>query len=147
MQLSLTPILLAIELGFLLVLVRRYADTAPAGPVHAYWLWIGAYALATTALGARGVYIAEGLLRWLPGLWLPVVTVAACVVPVLLFDRVRAGLREIADATPWHWFAYFHALRIAALGTAYKTWVGEFPAYFELLVGVPDLLFGISALC
>ncbi len=76
MQLSLTPILLAIELSFLLVLVRRYAGTAPAGPVHAYWLWIAAYALATTALGARGVYIAEGLLRWLPGLWLPVVTVA-----------------------------------------------------------------------
>ena len=44
------------------------------------------------------------------------------------------------------WFAYFHALRITALGTAAKTAGGEFPLYFEILVGIPDLLFGISAL-
>ena len=44
-----------------------------------------------------------------------------------------AGIRK-----PWHWFAYFHGLRIAALGTAYKTMIGEFPAYFEYGVGIPD---------
>lgn len=146
MQLSLAPILLAIELGFLLALVRHGGRTAPVGgPAHAYWLWLVAYGVTASALGAHGVYIAEGLLRWLPALWLQVVTVAACVMPVLWSERVRADLRQIADATPWHWFAYFHALRIAALGTVYKTWIGEFPAYFELLVGVPDLLFGMSA--
>jgi len=34
----------------------------------------------------------------------------------------------------------------AALGTAYKTIIGEFPESFEIFVGIPDLLFGISAL-
>ena len=54
-------------------------------------------------------------------------------------------MRRIVDHTTWHWFAYFHGLRIAALGTAYKTIIGEFPVYFETIVGIPDLLFGISA--
>ncbi len=74
------------------------------------------------------------------------VTVSACLAPVLLFAGVRNGLRGIVDCTPLHWFAWFHALRLAALGTAYKTAIGEFPVYFELLVGIPDLLFGISAI-
>ena len=51
----------------------------------------------------------------------------------------------VVDNTPWHWFAYFHGLRIAELGTAYKTMIGEFPAYFEYGVGIPDFLFGVSA--
>jgi hypothetical protein len=67
------------------------------------------------------------------------------VLPLVLFDRVRDGMGRIVDTTPWHWIAYFHGLRIAALGTAYKTILGQFPAYFEILVGIPDLLFGLSA--
>ncbi|MEM7025360.1 MAG: hypothetical protein AAF637_22635, partial [Pseudomonadota bacterium] len=68
------------------------------------------------------------------------------VVPVLLFGSVRDGLRQIVDTTPWHWFAWFQAIRITALGTLYKTWVGAFPVWFEVFVGIPDLLFGASAL-
>lgn len=140
MQPSLTPVLLAIELGFLLLLARGHPASIR------YWVWLVCYALGAAALGARGLYVDPAVLASLPGLWIQGLTSAAFVVPVLLFRRLREELREIADTTPWHWLAYFHALRIAALGTAYKTWIGEFPAYFELLVGVPDLLFGISAL-
>ena len=140
MQLSLTPFLLAAELGFLLWLAR-------GRPIAIrYWFWLLAYGLAAAAIGMRNVYVHPLLLPWLPALWLQVVTIAAFVVPVLLFPRLREELRQIADVTPWHWLAWFHALRIAALGTAYKTQLGEFPVYFELGVGVPDLLFGISAL-
>ena len=149
MQLSLTPFLLAIELGFVFLLAwrcgRRSTVRTPMFPVYAYLSWLAAYGVVTSILGARGVYVADELLRWLPGLWLQLITVAAAVAPVVLIAPVRQGLREIVDATPWHWFAYFHGLRITALGTAYKTAVGEFPAYFGILVGVPDLLFGLSA--
>ncbi len=69
----------------------------------------------------------------------------AASLPIVLFGAVRDGLRRTVDNTPWHWFAYFHGLRIAALGTAYKTAIGEFPPSFEYGVGIPDLLFGISA--
>lgn len=149
MQPSLTPFLLAIELGFVFVLARRSGRIASSRatmlPIYAYLSWLAAYAIATSVVGARGLYVSDELLRLLPGLWIQLITVAAFVVPVVLFDRVRHGLRQIVDATPLHWFAYFHGLRIAALGTAYKTMIGEFPVYFEVLVGIPDLLFGISA--
>lgn len=149
MQLSMTPILLAIEFGFLFVWALRSArDAHTRGamlPVYLYLSWLVAYGTATSFLGARGLYVTDALLLWLPGLWLQLITVAAAVAPVLLVETVRQGLRRIVDTTPLHWFAIFHGMRIAALGTLAKTASGEFPLYFEILVGVPDLLFGISA--
>ena len=148
-QLSLTPVLLAIEIGFIFFLALRggHLDSSNRNmkSVYIYLLLITAYAAVTSILGARGVFISDRLLQLLPGLWLQVITVLICVLPVVLFDSIRNGLRRLVDVTPLHWFAYFHGLRIAALGTAYKTYIGEFPAYFEGLVGIPDLLFGISA--
>ena len=150
MKLSLAPILLSVELGFLLLLAWRCAGRGEArinmAPVYVFFLWVTFYGILTSILGARGVYISEAILKTLPGLWLQVVTVGVIVIPVVLFPSVRNGLRAIVDTIPWHWFAYFHALRIAALGTAYKTMIGEFPAYFEYAVGVPDFFFGLSAL-
>ncbi len=71
MQISLTPILLAIELGFVLMLARRSDRIAPAQgsmrPVYVYLLWVTAYAIITSILGARGVYTSDDLLKTLPG--------------------------------------------------------------------------------
>ena len=58
----------------------------------------------------------------------------------------RDALGKVIGATPLHWLVYFHALRISAVGTAFETARGKFPESFELAVGVPDLLFGLSAL-
>ncbi len=149
MQLSLTPVLLAVELGFLFALAwrcgRRAEVQGTLHPTYLYLLWLAAYGVITSVLGAQGVYVSDDLLRSLPGLWLQLITVAVSVIPVVIFAGLRQNLRQIVDSTPWHWFAYFHGLRIAALGTAYKTWIGEFPVHFEVLVGIPDLLFGLSA--
>lgn len=146
---SLTPILVGIEIGVIYVLAVRCGRLSSSNhnmkSVYLYLLLITAYAIATSILGARSFFISTELLQLLPGLWLQVVTVLICVLPIVLFDSVRSGMRQIVDVTPLHWFAYFHGLRVAALGTAYKTYIGEFPAYFAGLVGVPDLLFGISA--
>ncbi|MCZ6496620.1 MAG: hypothetical protein O6924_10645 [Alphaproteobacteria bacterium] len=150
MQFSSTPVLVAIELGFVAVLAWRSGQLAreryDVWSVYVYLTWVAAYGVVTSILGARGVYVSEDLLKWLPGLWLQLITVAVCVGPVVLFKGLRNSLRRIVDGTPWHWFAYFHGLRIAALGTAYKTITDEFPAYFEIFIGIPDLLFGLSAL-
>lgn len=150
MHLSLTPVLLAAELGFLFLLASHAGKVVLPRPnmlpVRIYLLWLVTYGLATSILGARGLYTHPQTLDLLPGLWLQLVTVAATVLPAIFFGPVRDGLRLMVDATPWHWFACFHVMRIAALGTAFKTMTGEFPFYFELLVGVPDLAFGISAI-
>jgi len=145
MHLSLTPVLLATELGFLFLLAGRVARRGAMTPVFVYGVWLSLYAVATSIAGARGWYVAESLMPWLPGLWLQLITVAAFLVPVALSAGLRGGLRRIVDVTPWHWFAWFHGLRIAALGTLAKTASGEFPLYFALLVGLPDLAFGLSA--
>ena len=149
MKISLAHILLATELDFLFMLAwwcgNRSRAQGSMGAVYVFFLWVTAYAILSSILGARGVYISEDMLKTLPGFWLQVVTVGALVIPVVLFESVRNGMRQIVDSTPWHWFGYFHGLRIAAVGTAYKTMIGQFPAYFEYVVGVPDLLFGVSA--
>lgn len=150
MTFSLTPFLLAGQLGFVFFLSRRIAVQSHRLDLHhaitLFLLWVAAYGVLTSVLGARGFYIRDDLMPYLPGLWLQVITVAVCILPVLLFHDVRAGLVKLVDDTPLHWLAYFHTLRISALGTAYKTSAGEFPLYFEVLVGIPDLLFGLSAL-
>ncbi len=150
MRLSLGPLLLVVELGFLFALAwrsgMRIGSHKVLGPIYIFFFWITAYGLVTSILGARGLYISPGMLRTLPGLWLPLLTVGAIVLPLALSSQIRSGLLLIFDHTPLHWFAYFHALRIAALGTAYKTLIGEFPVYFEYVVGLPDLVFGLSAL-
>ncbi|TQV83691.1 hypothetical protein [Denitrobaculum tricleocarpae] len=150
MQLSMTPFLLAIELGFCFFLTwhghRREPGIGSLRPAYVFFVWLSLYAVTTSLLGYHGWYLREEVLRLLPGFWLQLVTVAAAVIPVLVSSALRQDLRQIVDATPWQWFAWFHALRIAALGTAVKTMTGEFPLYFEVFVGIPDLLFGISAL-
>lgn len=149
MKISLAPILLAVELGFLFVLAKRAGRVAHGpgsmGPTYVYLLWLTVYGVITSVLGALGVYTSEALRGTFPALWLLSTAIVVAVLPVVFVRRVRMGIRRMVDTTPLHWFAYFHGLRIAALGTAYKTAIGEFPAYFEYSVGVPDLLFGVSA--
>ncbi|MCG8651193.1 MAG: hypothetical protein MI861_15250 [Pirellulales bacterium] len=154
MQLSLTPILLAVELLFLLMMFRNVAGPNPR-PSHlrssnarmfVYWLWLLAYSVLVSYLGYRGVYTSEAILPYLPALWLQSVTVAACVMPVLSSSGLRNDLRTVVDQTPRSWLIYFHMLRFAALGTMLGAARGTFPVYFELLVGVPDLIFATSAL-
>ena len=81
MQFSLTLILLAIELGFLFMLAWRCGRLAPAqgniGPVYTYLLWITAFGVIPSILGARGVYISDDLLKTLPGLTALVPSVVA----------------------------------------------------------------------
>lgn len=150
MPLSLTPFLLAAEFGFLFFIAwrcgRRGALPGSALPIYTYLLWLIAYGIASSVAGAYGLYVCQDFLSWLPGLWLQLITVGVFVVPVILSTTVRNSLRRVVDTTPLHWFGYFHGMRIAALGTAAKTASGDFPVYFELFVGIPDLLFGISAL-
>lgn len=150
MTLSMTPFLVTIELGFLLCLAQwtgsRRGPKSSAAAVLIYLLWLGIYAVSTSILGIQGFYVRSDLGNLYPGPAMQLLTIVIAILPVVLFSGLRNMLRDMVDHTPWHWFAAFHALRIGALGTAYKTHINEFPVYFELLVGVPDLLFGLSAL-
>lgn len=148
MSLSLPPILLIAELIFLLYVFGKARPKSiwPSLHLSLYWLWIMSYSLLVSYLGYRGVYVSEEILGYLPALWLQVVTVVACIVPILVSPAVRSELRSAADETSRKSFIYFQMLRFAALGTMLGAAKGTFPLYFELLVGVPDLMFAISAI-
>lgn len=89
MRISFTPILLAVELGFLFLLAWRCGEQTGTqrnmGPVYTLFFWVTAYGIVASVLGARGVYISDDLLKTLPGFWLQVVTVGAVVIPDFLF--------------------------------------------------------------
>jgi len=151
MKISLVHVLIVIQLGFLAVTGHRAYKSrhlARAGLIAIYGLatLLAAWAVLSAYLAATGVYTTERFLRTMPGLWLPLVPVALIVIPAVIIPPVRRALLAIAGETPRVWFAYLQALRISALGTAIKTLQGAFPLAFELFVGIPDLLFGLSAL-
>lgn len=105
-----------------------------------------AWAVASALLASSGAYMSGGLLKLLPGLWLPAVPLAIVGMAFGVSGNFRRALVGILDATPPHWLVYVQALRITALGTLVKTINGTFPLYFEIGVGIPDLCFGLSAL-
>ena len=103
------------------------------------------WVLIAAVAGYRGIWIHEEFLGWLPGIWLPLVPVAIVLLPLLLPD-VRNRILRVGQSTPWSWFAAVQATRMSAIGTAIKTYRGEFPEMVEYLLGLPDLCYGLSAL-
>lgn len=105
----------------------------------ALWTWAAAeLALAGTAQSA-------GFLFWLPGLWLPY-TIILILQPLRLTAFGRQGLYKLMDQISPAAIVALEGLRILGLGTLLKTFQGTFPIHFEVLTGIPDLLFGVSAL-
>lgn len=146
MNLSLTPFLLITELAFLLFVFRNAKPNRNVPPwrLMAFWVWIVFYAGVATYLGYEGVYVSEALLNYYPGFWLQSITIAACITPVLMSPGLRHDLRSAVDATMWEHWIYFNMLRLSAVGTLVGASRSSFPIYFELLVGIPDLLFALS---
>ena len=151
MKFSLLPVLLFFQVGFL-ALMGHYAfkkNIIKRGELIALYglmVLLCCWCVASGYLAYTGAYTSERFLNALPGLWLPLVPIALAILPIAFIPLLRTGILKSAQATPRPWFAYLQALRISALGTAIKTLQGAFPVAFEVFVGIPDLLFGLSAL-
>ena len=145
------PALALVVLGAVAGLARRSVrrgviDTRSARHLYALVVAWAVWGLASAALALSGAYTSQMFYTLLPGLWIPFVPVLIFAAYFALSASLRDGLGHVIDHTPLHWLVYFHALRISAIGTAFETVRGKFPESFELFVGVPDLLFGLSAL-
>lgn len=147
---SLIPLLFALQVAFL----ARYTFFARRDKLitvpETIGLLVGVFSLigwfgVSWALGQAGFYLREGFLKTYPGLWLPMAPVVVVTTAWLIVPGLRSGLPKMLDAVPRESWAWLQVLRIAAIGTLLKTFSGEFPVYFELFVGVPDLIFGVSA--
>lgn len=114
--------------------------------IHTLLLILTIWGGIATRLAFMDVYESNDFLTSYPGFWLPFVPVILVLIPLMLFRQARDAVRSLIDATPISWIVGIHALRILAIGTLIKAWKGEFSMSFALYVGIPDLIFGLSAL-
>lgn len=103
------------------------------------------WALILGNQSSRGLLTTTAFQELAPGYWLPFVPVVVVVLGLLLSPALRTGIVILLDETPAHWLSGVHLLRILAVGSMIKASYGLFPASFAIYVGVPDLLFGLSA--
>lgn len=105
-----------------------------------------AWGVITTWLGYHGFYLSQSFLASYPTLWVPFLPVVIVFTALMLSAPARRAVDQLIDATPQTWLIGIHALRILAIGSLIKAWQGSFVVSFALWVGIPDLLFGLSAL-
>jgi len=148
MSFSMLPILFVLQFAAI-IMATRYASTRNAiGPgafavVALLLTLLAVWGVASGWLAYTGAYQSHAFLSSWPSLWITFVPVAIFMSP-LAFKRGRKELRALIDNTPVHWVTGLQCLRILAIGGIIKGLNGEFALYFALLVGVPDLLFGLS---
>jgi len=82
----------------------------------------------------------------IPLLWQSFVPIVLLSIGLIFSRTVRSGLRGIVAHTPWHWLVFVQALRIGAIGGVMKGIKGDITSGFVFWIGIPDFLFGLSAL-
>jgi len=151
MQSSSLPLLTVIVFGFLvLLIVRAYRrgvlERRQRDLLVILLAVLGTWGGLSGFFSVSGIYRSEGFLLLAPGYWLPFVPVIITMLFVLLVRPLRDGLRVLIDETPRYWLTGVHVIRILAIGSLVKASNGLFPETFAWYVGIPDLLFGLSAL-
>lgn len=137
------PLLFACQCAFVYAAARR-AETK-LWPVVLLLLCLALWGVASGVMANSGVYATERFTEALPGFWLPAVPIVLAGF-LLVVSQVRNALLHTAVKTPHEWFIAIQGLRVTAVGTLIKTVSGDFPAHFEVAVGINDLAFGLSAL-
>lgn len=149
MKLSILPVYVALVFVFCFELARRARSrraisAAEVRSVYGLLLTFAAWTAIAVVLGLPGTHV--DLMEQVPLLWQAVVPIVLCSTAFALSGTLRSGLRGIAMSTPGHWLVLIQALRIGALGGIVKGLQGEITSDFVFWIGIPDLLFGLSAL-
>ncbi|NQU70231.1 MAG: hypothetical protein HQ514_06755 [Rhodospirillales bacterium] len=151
MKFSILPMLFMIQV-FAVWYVARRAERFGAINRHGiFWInillafWV-LWAVISSALALNGIYQSAWFLGSWPTIWVTMIPVMMVMIPLALSGAARTLLRELIDATPLFWLVGFQALRILAIGGIAKALNGEFSRYFGLYIGIPDFIFGVSAL-
>jgi hypothetical protein len=151
MTFSLVPMLFAAEV--LAVLYAASAGQAGGGLPKPAASWIYAllallvlWGAISSYLGVTGAYQTARFLDLQAPFWLPFVPVLLVFAPFALVPQARDAINRLIDHTPLHAIIALQGLRVLAIGGIIKGWNGEFNAAFAFYVGIPDFLFGASAL-
>jgi len=149
MKASVLPILVLLIFIFCIGITRRARlnqsiSVAEGRSVYALLLAFFAWTVIAVVLGIKGIH--PSLMEHIPLLWQACVPVVLLTIGLIFSRTLRSGLRGIVATTPWHWLVFAHALRIGAIGSVMKGIKGEITSDYVLWVGIPDFLFGLSAL-
>jgi hypothetical protein len=149
MKLSMVPLLVLLILTFAVFITSKAKkDRSISGAeARSVYFLVVAFALWTAvviALGMDGIHVE--LMGRIPLLWQSGVPVAILFIDLILSRNLRRVLNGIASSTPQHWLVFFQALRIGALGGVIKGIQGQVTSSFVFWVGIPDFLFGVSAI-
>jgi uncharacterized membrane protein len=150
MKASIVPIYVLLVFSFSVYITYRARrddriSTSEARSVYLFITGLFGWTVVATVLGLRNIHTAPWLLDRVPLLWQACVAVAMFMVTFAFSQTFRRALNGLADATPATWLVFFQALRIGALGSVVKTVRGEIASSFPLWVGIPDFLYGVSA--
>ena len=149
MKLSLVPLLAILTLAFGVFITAtarkdRSISGAEARSVYFLVLAFAVWTVILIALGIGGIHVA--LMYQVPFLWQSGIPVTILFINFILSRNLRRALHGIASSTPQHWLVFFQALRIGALGGVLKGIQGQITSSFVLWIGIPDFLFGVSAI-
>ncbi len=149
MKLSLVPLLAILTLAFGVFITAnakkdRSISGAEAGSVYFLVLAFAVWTAVVIALGMGGIHVA--LMGQVPLLWQAGIPVTILFINLILSRNLRRALHGIASSTPQHWLVFFQAVRIGALGGVIKGIQGQITSSFVFWIGIPDFLFGISAI-
>ena len=147
---SALPLLIMVELlaiWFATYRARKRGLTTRAGSalITILLILLAGWAVTSSYLAINLTYQSDWFLASWPAFWVTSIAVTIVMTPLIFSAGARDTIRGIIDATPLHWLVGFHALRILAIGGILKSLNGEFARYYGLYIGIPDLIFGLSA--
>lgn len=112
--------------------------------IAAWIVSLAAWGLVSARWALTGYYSSPEFLALVPGLWWPMIP-AVITVTLLALPPFRSALYAIFVNNSRK-LVLIQGLRIAALGGVIKGFTGLLPPSFALTVGIPDMVFGLSAL-
>ncbi len=151
MKSSILPILLIVVFIFYIFLIRRGKDNKSITTMEANSAFLllsvfFAWTLVSTFLGIKELHVSRAFMKQVPFLWQACVPVLILIIALFFSSNLRSALRGLASSTPWHWLVFFQAFRIGALGSVLKGINGEITSSYVFWVGIPDFIYGISAM-
>ena len=151
MTFSSIPIQIGVIFGCVWFVTRRLHERGVMSSPQRDWMAILLVILLLWSviighLSSNGMPALERLMDMLPGYWLPYLPIALTLVLAWINRPLREGLRSLAEHTPAHWLSAIQMVRIFALGALFKAALDQYPLLLAWILGLPDLLFGLSAI-
>ncbi len=151
MTFSTLPLLLAAQLALIWFAASRLKrqETYRMGDIsiiNTGLVLLGLWGILVWVIAISGVTQSSWFLASWPPFWFLAATILIVELPMVAFKRVKQAVHLLISTTPLHWLVAFHVFRVLAIGSITKSLNGEFSFYFGLLIGIPDFIFGVSAI-